>query len=216
MAKEHTYDEKERFKHFIELATTIVIALATIASAWCAYEATRWGGIQTFRLVAAGAAGGKSTEKTLRAGQMRMIDGILFIEYLKAKNRKEDALSEFFYERFRPEAKRATDAWLATNPFQNPRAPAHPFIMKEYILEPEKEAKHLSKESSLRFNEARQANQNSDDYVMLTVLVASVMFFGGISTQFKTPKYRITLLAIGAVVLSAALGLLVNYPIALE
>ncbi len=52
---------------------------------------------------------------------MRTIDGILFIEYLKGKERHKDFLADFFYKRFRPEAKRATDAWLATNPFQNPR-----------------------------------------------------------------------------------------------
>lgn len=216
MAKEHTHDEKERFKHYIELATTIIIALSTIASAWCAYQGTLWGGIQTFRLSAVNALGRKSSEQTVRAGQMRTIDAMLFIEYLKGKERHKDFLEEFFYKRFRPEARRATDAWLATNPFQNPQSPPHPFMMEEYSLEPEQEAKRLSEESAQKFKEAEQANQNSDNYVMLTVLFASVMFFGGISTQFGTPRYRITLLVIGALVLCAAVGVLVIYPIALE
>jgi hypothetical protein len=216
MAKEYTHDEKERFKHYIELATTVIIAVATIASAWCAYQATLWGGIQTFRLSAVNALARKSSENTIRAGQMRTIDGILFIEYLKGKERHKDFLAEFFYKRFRPEAKRATDAWLATNPFQNPQAPPHPFVMEEYSLEPEREAKRLSEESAQKFDEARQANQNSDNYVMLTVLFASVMFFGGISTQFETLRYRIMLLVIGGIVLSVALGRLAGYPIALE
>ena len=216
MTNEHTHDTKERFKHSIELATTIVIAVATIASAWCAYQATLWGGIQTFRLSAVNALGRKSSEQTVRAGQMRTMDAILFIEYLKGKERHKDSLAEFFYNRFRPELKRAIDAWLATKPFQNPQAPPHPFVMEEYNPEPEQEAKRLSEESALKFEEAKQANQNSDNYIMLTVLFASVMFFGGISTQFEAPRYRITLLAIGAFVLCAALGVLVTYPIALE
>jgi len=216
MAKEHTDDKKERFRHSIELATTIIIALATIASAWCAYQATLWGGIQTFRLSAVNALGRKSSEQTIRAGQMRTIDGIVFIEYLKAKHRHKDFFAEFFYRRLRPEAKRATDAWLATNPLKNPQAPPHPFVMEEYRLEPELEAKRLSEESAQKFEEARQANQNSDDYIMLTVLFASVMFFGGISTQFGTPRYRIMLLVIGGIVLCAALGVVCTYPIALE
>ncbi len=57
MAKEHTHDEKERLKHSIELATAIIISLSTIASAWCAYQATLWGGIQTFRLSEVNARG---------------------------------------------------------------------------------------------------------------------------------------------------------------
>ncbi|GAN33042.1 MAG: hypothetical protein DYG83_00080 [Candidatus Brocadia sp. AMX2] len=216
MAKEYTQDEKERFKHNLELSTTIVIALATIASAWCAYQATLWSGIQMFRLSAVNALGRKSSEQTVRAGQMRSMDGILFIEYLKGKERHEDFLADFFYHRFRPELKRATDAWLATKPFQNPQSPLHPLVMEEYSLEPEQEAKRLSEETAQKFEEAREANQNSDNYIMLTVLFASVMFFGGISTQFESPRCRITLLAIGALVLCTALGVLITYPIALE
>lgn len=216
MAKEHTDDKKERFRHSIELATTIIIALAAIASAWCAYQATLWGGIQTFRLSAVNALGRKSSENTIRAGQMRMMDGILFIEYLKGKQRHKDSFADFFYNRFRPELKRTIDAWLATKPFQNPQAPPHPFVMVEYSLEPEREAKRLSEESAQKFEEARQANENSDNYIMMTVLFASVMFFGGISTQFESPRYRITLLVIGGIVLCAALGVVCTYPIALE
>ena len=102
MANEHTHDRKERFKHSIELTTTIVIAVATIASAWCAYQATLWSGIQTFRLSAVTALGRKSAEQTIRAGQMRTMDGMLFIEYLKGKERHKDPLADFFYNRFRP------------------------------------------------------------------------------------------------------------------
>jgi hypothetical protein len=216
MAKEHTDDKKERFRHSIELATTIIIAVAAIASAWCAYQATLWGGIQTFRLSAVNALGRKSSEQTIRAGQMRIIDAIVFIEYLKGKERHKDLFADFFYKRLRPEAKRATDAWLATKPFQNSQAPPHPFVMVEYSLEPEREAKRLSEESAQKFEEARQANENSDNYIMMTVLFASVMFFGGISTQFESPRYRITLLVIGGIVLCAALGVVCTYPIALE
>ncbi|MCF6153646.1 MAG: hypothetical protein E3K36_00015 [Candidatus Brocadia sp.] len=65
--------------------------------------------------------------------------------------------------------------------------------MQEYSLEPEQDAKRLSEETAQKFEEARQANQNSDNYIMLTLFLASVMFFGGISTQFESPRCRITL-----------------------
>lgn len=213
MAKEHIHDEKERLKHYIELATTIIIALATIASAWCAYQATRWSGIQIFQLSAVNVLGRKSSEDTILAGQTRMMDAILFLEYLKGKLHK-DSLADFFYNRFRPELKQAIAAWLATKPFQNDQAPPHPFVMEEYRLEPEQEAKRLSEEAAQKFEDAKQANENSDKYIMLTVLFASVLFFGGVSTQFENSSYRIAMLAIGAFVLSVALVLLVSYPVA--
>lgn len=216
MATEQISDKKERFKHLVELTTTIIIALATLASAWCTYQATLWGGIQIFRLSEVGALGRKSSEMTVHAGQIRTMDGILFVEYLKANSYNQKSLADFFYQRFRPEAKRATDAWLATNPFKGHQSPPHPFIMEEYTLEPEQEAKRLNEESAQKHEEARQANQNSDNYIMLTVLFASVMFFGGISTQFETPRYRITLIVIGGVLLCAAFGILYTNPIAFE
>ncbi len=216
MANEHTNDKKGLSRHSIELATTIIIALSTIGSAWCAYQATLWGGIQTFRLSAVNALGRNSAEQTVRAGQIRTMDGILFIEYLKGKERHKDSLADFFYNRFRPELKRAIDAWLATRPFQDPQAPPHPFVMEEYSLEPEQEAKRLGEESAQKFDEARQANENSDNYVMLTVLFTSVLFFGGISTQFESPRYSIAILVLGAFVLCVALGVVCTYPIARE
>lgn len=216
MAKENTGDEKERLKHSIELTTAIIISLATIASAWCTYQATLWGGIHIFRLSEESALSRKSSEKTVRAGQIRMIDGILFVEYLKAYNSNQKPLADFFYRRFRTEAKRATDAWLATHPFKNHQSPPHPFVMEEYTLSQEQEAKQLNKEAVQRHEESRQANQNSDRYIMLTVLFASVMFFGGISTQFENLRQRITLVAIGGIVLIVTLGILIIYPIALE
>ncbi|UJS17670.1 MAG: hypothetical protein L3J17_01075 [Candidatus Jettenia sp.] len=216
MAIEQIPDKKERFKHFTELATTVIIALATLSSAWCTYQATLWGGIQIFRLSEVSALGRRSSEKTVHAGQMRMIDGILFVEYLKANSRNQKSLTDFFYQRFRPEAKRATDAWLATRPIENPQAPSHPFMMEEYRLESEQEAKRLDEESVQKHEEARQANQNSDNYIMLTVLFASVMFFGGISTQFDILRYRITLTVISGILLCTAIGMLCTNPIAFE
>ncbi|MCF6154007.1 MAG: hypothetical protein E3K36_01905 [Candidatus Brocadia sp.] len=216
MAKEDTPEENERLKHFMELATTIIIALATISSAWCAYQATRWSGIQAFQLSTVNTLERKSSENTIRAGQMRGMDSMLFIEYLKGKQQHNDSLADFFYNRFRPELKRATDAWLATKPFQNSQAPLHPFVTEEYRLELEQEAKRLREESDQKFEEARQANQNSDNYIMLTVLFASAMFFGGVSTQFKNRNFRIAMLVIGALILCAALGVLFTYPMAIE
>jgi hypothetical protein len=51
---------------------------------------------------------------------------------------------------------------------------------------------------------------------MITALFASAMFFCGISTQFETTRYRITMTGIGGVAFCISLGLLATYPVALE
>ncbi len=45
--------EKDERSRWFEITCAIVLSLATTASAWSAYEATLWSGVQTFRLAAA-------------------------------------------------------------------------------------------------------------------------------------------------------------------
>src|SRR5271166_3705992 len=46
----------------LEIASAMLLGLATIASAWCGYQSTLWSGAQTFSLVAANEAARKSTQ----------------------------------------------------------------------------------------------------------------------------------------------------------
>jgi hypothetical protein len=59
--------EKDARQRWTEVLTAIVLSLATTASAWCAYQATRWAGVQTFRLNDAGIAGRKSSQSAIAA-----------------------------------------------------------------------------------------------------------------------------------------------------
>ena len=61
-----------------------------------------------------------------------MMDAMMFMQYVNAVNDNDQKLSDFYFERFRPDFKPAVQAWLDTNPFDNPDAPPHPFVMKEY------------------------------------------------------------------------------------
>jgi hypothetical protein len=56
------------------------------------------------------------------------LDAITFIEYVKALNNNDEKLAQFFFERFREDFKPAVEAWLKTNPLENPDAPPTPFF----------------------------------------------------------------------------------------
>ena len=78
--------------------------------------------------------------------------------------------------RFRPETRKAVDAWLQTDPFNNPNAPVRPLAMAEYA-QPEREgAKHIEKEQIRMLADAEQASRAPDEYVLLTVRFAAVRF----------------------------------------
>ncbi len=189
--------EKRERKEWVEIASALLLAIATVGSAWCAYQSTLWGGVQTFRLAAGNRAGRESSEQAIAALQTRMIDGIMLISFLEARGRGDQELEKFLSERFRPEMKISFDAWMKTDPFHNPEAPPHPLKMAEYV-QPEVQASSEFEEESARMRTAAQeANQVSDTYVLLTVLFASVLFFGGIGGMFQSRRLRIAVMVIG-------------------
>jgi hypothetical protein len=85
-------------------------------------------------------------------------------------------LARQFEARFRPEYRVAFDAWMKTDPFNNPRALPGPMFMPEYhVSSSEQGAKESLKAESL-FNSAAAAREHGDDYIRVTVFLAAVLF----------------------------------------
>ncbi|MGA8795736.1 MAG: hypothetical protein WB526_01550, partial [Candidatus Cybelea sp.] len=101
----------------------------------------------------------------------------------------------FIHRRFRPEMKRAVDAWLATKPRTNASAPSSPFAMPEYSLQAGKDATQLNALAEANFEKATAANERGDAYVRLTVIFAAVSFLAGISTKFRFPSHIVIVVA---------------------
>ena len=203
-----------RSDRLLELAIAILLALATTLSAWCAYQSTRWGGIQTFRLNDSDAADRQAAELQLRAYNMRLLDTAMFIQLANALQRKDLAMQQFYLERFRPEMRTAVDAWLATQPMINPAAPIYPFAMPEYRLSLADQALEARKLAAFRHDTAIEAKQQSDQYMLLTVLLASVLFFGGIAPHFISSHAKIAVFALAMLTFIGVLFWLGNCRIA--
>jgi len=208
--------EQEKRSGWVEIACALVLALATMSSAWCAYQSTLWGGVQTFRLAAANKAGREASQLEQAALQLRAFDAQMYITFVEARNRGDEKMAAFWHERFRPEARKALDAWLQSNPFSDQNAPKHPFRMAEYVQPELQEAKKFDEESARMHDAAQQANQTSDTYVLLTVLFASVLFFGGIAGTFQSRLLRRVVVSIALLLFLATVTTLVTMPICHE
>ena len=172
-----------------ETVAALILGLATLGSAWSAYQSSLWGGIQNFRVADAHAAGRRAEEKAIDANELRKVDAVLFERYLSALSEKDQRMANFLFDRFRPEFKVAAEAWLATNPLKNPSAPPGPFIMKEYSLEVEKEARQLRQEEEKKLAEAKKASEISHTYLLMTVLF-SMVFSGRNCRCFREKKNK--------------------------
>src|SRR5271167_1722620 len=71
--------EKDEHSRWVEIPCAVVLSLATMSSAWCAYQATLWSGVQTFRLAAAQKAGREGAAVHMEALQLQAFDASIFI-----------------------------------------------------------------------------------------------------------------------------------------
>jgi hypothetical protein len=172
----------------LDIGMAIILSFATLASAWCAYQSALWGGAQTFSLVALSKAERTASQNALVANQFRAFDASMFIEYVAAKDDGSSELEKFLYDRFRPEMKRAVDAWLETDPFRDLEAPPHPFQPQWYVLPQEQEVNRHQEQGQKLFARAQEMDEISDTYILLTVLFASILFFGGMAGTLD-PRY---------------------------
>lgn len=208
-------DQISRFNRWIEFVSAIVLALATVATAWCAYQSTLWGGDGAKFRVVANTATIRADQASSSALQQTSFHASLFVDWAAAISTKNELLADFLYQRFPPVLKTASDAWLATQPLQNPDAPSSPFVMPEYQLPERAEAASWTAEAAAQWEQAEKAEQIADRYVLLTVLFASVLFFAGIAGKFQSRLIAAAMLALGLLTLLAGMALALTYPIQL-
>ena len=183
--------ERDERKRWVEIACAVVLALATVASAWSAYQSTLWRGVQTFRLAAAARADRDAAKHEMEALDGRLFDAVMLIHFVERHGAGDQKLADFLRARFRPEMRVAVDAWLATDPFTSRDAPTTPFKMRQYVQSDRVEADRLHAEATKVHEAAERANETSNRYVLLTVLFAAVLFFGGISGTISNDSRRL-------------------------
>jgi hypothetical protein len=207
-------DEKRR--DWVELVATVLLSVATVATAWSAYQANRWNGEQAKATSRGNAARIESTRASAVANRQIQIDVALFTQFIDAFAQEQTELANFYRARFREEFKPAFDAWVATKPRTNPDAPLTPFELPQYRLAANEEAEQLEAEADARAAEARRNIQRSSNYILGVVLFASALFFAGMSTKLATPRLRVVLLGIGCAVFIGTLVWIATSPISLS
>lgn len=203
----------DRWEPLAEVIATLVLAVATLATAWSGYQAARWGGEQSTSYSQAGALRTESVRASNRAGQVTQVDIGLFTNWVNAFAAGDEELATFYENRFRDEFRPAFDAWIATDPRNNPDAPSSPFELPEYRVSLAEESADLEKQAEEMFSLGEEANQISDQYILNTVVLASVLFLGGIASRFKAMSARWVIIVISLAILAFGLFNISTYPI---
>ena len=64
---------QKRSTGILDILTAVLLSLATVGSAWCAFQSTLWDGIQTFKLMDAHQAGRLASQKEIESYQIKSI-----------------------------------------------------------------------------------------------------------------------------------------------
>ena len=155
-------DEETR-DHRLELAATLLLALAAIATAWASYQSARWHGKQAQAQSASIAARVDSTKNGDVANRQVEVDLALFTQWVNAYARDESELAAFYRRRFREEFVPAFDAWVATHPRRNPKAPLSPFAMPQYKLAASADADRLEQRAAEASQQVNANIQSADN-----------------------------------------------------
>ena len=209
---------QERFNRtdWIELAAAVILALATIVAAWSAYQATRWGGEQASASRGAIEARTAAAQETTAFGSQVIIDVQLWTLWLEQaqidtpENDNSESMG-FVAERFRDEFKPAFEAWVALAP-DGEAPPGTPFDMAEYDPESRARAEALNAQSDEFADQAAEANQTGDNFVLTAVIMASVLFFAGVGTKLKGRAVRLFMLTVAFLFFLGGLAFMFSLP----
>lgn len=192
-------------ERWTESISVFLLAIASITAAWCGYQATIWAGIQAASYAEASLMRVDSAHASDRAFQYTQIDIAVFLQWVDASQQGDESLAAFYESRFSTSLAPAFDAWMNTNPLENPDAPNSPFAMAEYVQPGLEEARRLETEAADLFQYGQSANTMSDDYVLTTMFLATALFFLAVSTRLQWIWAQIGLTGIAGVTLAGSL-----------
>ncbi len=197
---------------WLGMAEAIVLAIVAVATAWSGYQASRWEGISTKHYALYERYTVLSQEKSTLAGQDRLYDIVTFNGWIAAKIAGHGPLAEFYERRFRPEYEVAFRAWFHLDPLHNKNAPPGPIFMPQYKNANASASDRYESVASDYFKKGVETRETGDDYVRVTVFLATVLFLTALSQRFGYAGPRAVIVGIATLLLVISMFWIVTLP----
>lgn len=205
-----TFEQRD----WIELVAAVVLSLAVLVAAWSAYQATRWSGEQAKATSTFTSTLTQWTDLTTIVTAQLVADNQALATWILAAASGNERGMEAVEERVSDTLRPAFDAWRAGAP-PGDIPPGTPFDTPEY----EASTGQILEVRNTLFEEAfdsaavaGDANQTSDNFILVTVLMAAVMFFAGVGTKLRGRAVRVVMLAAALVLFVAGAVVVVSLP----
>ena len=200
--------EKPAAGHVRETIVLIVLSVTAVLTAWCGFESSKWSGEMSVAFSEASSSRIEAARQSGIANAGLQADLTIWGVYVQARAQGDTALATYVEKRFTDHFLVAYRAWIAQGEPTN-----GPFKMKEYVPPGTTEAAAADQRADRRFADALVYNERGDNYALLTVLFALVLFFAAASTRLARPNAQRILLGVAIIFLITATVILATFPI---
>lgn len=200
--------------HWFEPVTAILMAVASLATAWCSYQNSCWSSISSGLEDKADKLEREASVLKLESHQLEAVQMAAVMEVVDAMLDGDEKRASFHTSRFGGELKTAYEKWMALKPFENPQAPPHPLVPALYTPRHHQEIKENLTQAAQDEAQSNKAGHTASIYLSNTVILASVLFFAGTMGKFSQKHVRWSSLTFAVVLFSYALVRLLMLPVA--
>jgi hypothetical protein len=205
--------EADKQSRLLEMFTVAILGIATVASAWCAFQSSRWNDVSDDEARTATDLRVEQSRLYSQGTQIGLYDTQIVTAYASALADKNEALQTFLHDSLmRPALVPIVDDWLAsiragatdvTGLLENP----------DYLDGLFGPANAVGEEVTAATTRSTDAGSNADGYLRTTLFMASALFFAGVVTSFKARGAKAVLLLSALMLLALGAAQIADLPV---
>ena len=203
-------DQPSRYSETHELIAVILLSLVAVLTAWCGFESNKWGGDSSVAFSEASAARIEAADYDSQARDARGFDLAVYSQWVVAEANGETDLADYIEARFSGEFAEAFDAWMADG-----QEESGPFQRPEYVPPGTAKASAAKERADAKQAEALDFNEKGDNYSLMTVMFALVLFLAAIAQRGISPLATRIVLGLAGTLALVGLIVLLTFPIRL-
>ncbi len=212
VAEHQDHAAAEGRDRWLSIIEALLLSLVAVLAAYSGYAAAKWETQSSLSLAAASADRTRANRADLEGLVTRAADSASFNAWFAAFVAGTAADERVAITRMRPGYRPAFDAWLATDPANNPNAPAGPGYMPQYVIPQDLLATAYDARADAAFKHGSDAGTTADTYIRDTVFLATVLFLVGLSGDFRIGPARVGMIAVAVALLVFAVTQLLGLP----
>jgi hypothetical protein len=205
--------EGEPTSRLVEIWSAVLLSVTVILTAWSAFEASKWGGAMSIAFSQSSSTRITASTAASEVAAARQVDLSIYSLWLQMKAANDESAASYVEKRFTDRFRIAFDAWVAQGGATNSQtAPLSPFALPSYVPPGTREQVELNAQAEAKTQEALRNNQRGDNYTILGVLFAVVLFFAAMATRFVNRRLQSGMLLFASVAFVGGVGFLLTFP----